>query len=75
MPGTPSSPTLVGRTAELALLEAALQRASEGTPAIVLIGGDAGLGKSRLVAEFSARARASGARVLVGQGVVDRTFP
>jgi ATP/maltotriose-dependent transcriptional regulator MalT len=66
MAGTRSSPTLVGRDTELALLEDALRRASEGTPAIVLIGGDAGLGKSRLIAEFADRARASGDRVLVG---------
>jgi DNA-binding NarL/FixJ family response regulator len=66
MPGTRSSPILVGRAAELSLLEGALRRASEGEPAIVLIGGDAGLGKSRLVAEFGEGARQAGARVLVG---------
>jgi predicted ATPase len=66
MPGTRSSPILVGRAAELSLLEGALRRASDGEPAIVLIGGDAGLGKSRLVAEFGEGARQAGARVLVG---------
>jgi DNA-binding CsgD family transcriptional regulator/tetratricopeptide (TPR) repeat protein len=66
MPGTRSSPTLVGRDTELAMLEGALARASDGLPAIVLIGGDAGLGKTRLVAAFADRARESGARVLVG---------
>jgi DNA-binding CsgD family transcriptional regulator len=35
----------------------------------VLLGGDAGMGKSRLVAEFEQRARADGAEVLVGQCV------
>src|SRR5512134_2614874 len=66
MPGTPSSPNLVGRLAELAVLDEAMQRAVDGAPTIVLIGGDAGLGKSRLVAEFAKGARAGGARVLIG---------
>lgn len=70
MPGTLSSPVLVGRAAELAELDVALRRAEAGVPAILLIGGDAGLGKSRLVEEFAAGARRSGARVLVG-GCVD----
>lgn len=66
MPGTLSSPILVGRASELAALTDALRRTTDGAPAIVLLGGDAGLGKSRLVAEFAERARSSGARVLVG---------
>jgi DNA-binding CsgD family transcriptional regulator/tetratricopeptide (TPR) repeat protein len=70
MPGTLSSPVLVGRAAELAALDVALRRAEAGTPTIILIGGDAGLGKSRLVEEFAIGARGSGARVLVG-GCVD----
>ena len=53
MVGTLSSPHLVGRTRELAALEGALQRASEGEPEVVLVGGDAGLGKTRLVTEFT----------------------
>ena len=52
-----SSPVLVGRAAELAVLDDALARAAEGEPAVVLVGGDAGLGKTRLVSEFSAAAR------------------
>jgi len=70
MPGTLSSPILVGRATELSALDAALRRAEAGTPTIVLIGGDAGLGKTRLVDEFAALARESGARVLIG-GCVD----
>ena len=70
MPGTLSSPILVGRSAELLALDAALRRAEGGTPAIVLIGGDAGLGKTRLIDEFASAARESGARVLIG-GCVD----
>jgi DNA-binding CsgD family transcriptional regulator/tetratricopeptide (TPR) repeat protein len=66
MAATLSSPHLVGRASELALLEDALRRATDGEPAVVLVGGDAGLGKSRLVTEFADMARANGARVLTG---------
>src|SRR5262245_25303654 len=66
MAGTLSSPRLVGRAAELASLESAFHRAQAGEPSFVLVGGDAGLGKTRLVSEFSALARDSGARVLTG---------
>jgi DNA-binding CsgD family transcriptional regulator/tetratricopeptide (TPR) repeat protein len=66
MAGTVSSPVLVGRAAELATLDDALRRTTDGNPAFVFIGGDAGLGKSRLVAEFAAGARENGARVLTG---------
>jgi DNA-binding NarL/FixJ family response regulator len=60
------SPSLVGRADQIAALEAALGRAGSGEPAAVLIGGEAGVGKSRLVDEFAVRARRSGARVLAG---------
>jgi predicted ATPase len=56
----------VGRIAELERLDAALGRAAGGEPAMVLLGGEAGVGKSRLVAEFTRRARASSSRVLGG---------
>jgi DNA-binding CsgD family transcriptional regulator len=61
-----SSPVFVGRTAELDRLCRALDRARDRRPSIVLIGGEAGIGKTRLVTEFSARARDGGARVLIG---------
>jgi DNA-binding CsgD family transcriptional regulator len=61
-----SSPHLVGRVEELARLEAALERARAGSPAVVLVAGEAGVGKSRLITEFAARATSSGARMLTG---------
>jgi len=62
-----SSPVLVGRSAELARLRDALASARAGTPATVLVGGEAGIGKSRLVEEFTAESTAgTEARVLVG---------
>ncbi|MDP9481901.1 MAG: AAA family ATPase, partial [Chloroflexota bacterium] len=59
--------TFVGRAVELERLEASFARASAGTPRIVLVGGEAGIGKTRLVDEFAGRARARGARVLTGE--------
>ncbi|MBW8485758.1 AAA family ATPase [Actinomadura sp. PM05-2] len=56
------SPVLVGRTAEITVLDDALR----DIPGAVLLGGEAGLGKTRLMREFAARARAAGARLLAG---------
>jgi DNA-binding CsgD family transcriptional regulator/tetratricopeptide (TPR) repeat protein len=61
-----SSPLLIGRSAELAALEAALEAASRGQGRLVVVEGDAGIGKSRLVETFTASAATKGARVLVG---------
>jgi DNA-binding NarL/FixJ family response regulator len=61
-----TSPVLVGRTKQLAVLESALGPSRRGGPSVILVGGEAGVGKSRLVSEFAARARAAGARVLAG---------
>ena len=60
------SPVLVGRSEQLAILDAALERARAGGPSTVLIGGEAGIGKTRLMTEFAAGAAASGARLLAG---------
>jgi len=56
----------VGRAAELARLEAALDRAAAGHPTLVVVGGEAGIGKTFLVAELGRRASARGARLLIG---------
>jgi DNA-binding CsgD family transcriptional regulator/tetratricopeptide (TPR) repeat protein len=66
MGGRVASPTLVGRVEELGVLEAAQGRAANGEPAVVLVGGEAGIGKTRLVAELADRHRVAGARVLAG---------
>jgi DNA-binding NarL/FixJ family response regulator len=60
------SPVLIGRGAQLADLEAAYATARRGEPATVLLGGEAGIGKSRLAAEFTGHTRADGGRVLTG---------
>ncbi|HEY2957745.1 MAG TPA: AAA family ATPase [Actinomycetota bacterium] len=61
--GRISSPRFVGRGEQLAWLDRAL---ADAGPRTLLLGGEAGIGKTRLLAEFAGRARAAGARVLVG---------
>lgn len=58
---------LIGRAAELAELTAALERAAGGSAAVVLVSGDAGVGKSHLVAALTRAARGKGCAVLAGQ--------
>ena len=72
-----SSPVFVGRADELGALIAAMTQAREGAPGLVLVGGEAGVGKSRLAAELIARASADGDRVLTGQcvGFDEATIP
>jgi DNA-binding CsgD family transcriptional regulator/tetratricopeptide (TPR) repeat protein len=66
MAGGFTSPAFIGRAEELSRLEAILGRVEQGQPQLVLVAGDAGVGKSRLLAEFAGRAGRRGARVLVG---------
>ena len=60
---------LVARTDEVRTLTDALRAAGDSRPAVWLVAGDAGVGKSRLVRELSERARSAGALVLTGQCV------
>jgi hypothetical protein len=64
-----SSPALIGRDGELSQLDALRSRAASGRGAVVLLEGEAGVGKSRLLAEVVARSRRAGAGVLVGRAV------
>ena len=59
-----TSTRLVGRTGELAELEAALAEAADGRPSLAFVAGESGVGKTRLLAELERRARDGGARVL-----------
>ncbi|MEW1867597.1 AAA family ATPase [Streptomyces caelestis] len=59
------SPVFVGRSTELDTLNTALARAA-AEPQALLIGGEAGVGKTRLVEEFAAAARRRGAIVALG---------
>ncbi len=60
----------VGRQAELARLTTALEGALAGQGSAWLVGGESGVGKSRLLDELRIRALVQGAVVLRGQGVV-----
>src|SRR3954453_2244101 len=64
-----TSTRLVGRTGELAELEAALQEAADGRPSLAFLAGESGVGKSRLLAELERRARDEGATVLGGDAI------
>lgn len=61
------SSRFVGRRTQLAELELAYREALDGNPRLLLISGDSGVGKTRLVTE--ARRSFDGAQVLLGQGV------
>ncbi|MBC2874583.1 MULTISPECIES: helix-turn-helix transcriptional regulator [Streptomyces] len=63
---TSVSPVFVGRTEELGVLADALARAATGEPQSVLVGGEAGVGKTRLIDEFLAAAGAAGAVTALG---------
>ena len=70
--GTSSSRTLlevpfVGRGAELTRLMTLYEKASSGQFQVVMIEGEAGIGKSRLAAAFLDWAKAQGASVLTGR--------
>src|SRR5688572_19451391 len=73
LPGRPATPPLhaepplVGRERELVALRAALDAALGGRGSLVLIGGEAGIGKTALAEALLAEAEAQGALVLVGR--------
>lgn len=60
-----ATPRLAGRDAELADLDQAWQRAREGRREVVIVSGEAGIGKTALLEAFAARAARAG---LVVQG-------
>ena len=64
-----TSNQFVGRSAELSELEQSAVVASAGEPVLVLLGGDSGVGKTRLVAELERRLHARDVVVLRGEAV------
>jgi DNA-binding SARP family transcriptional activator/class 3 adenylate cyclase len=63
---TPPPDRLVGRGDELAVLTTAFEDVVDGFPRIAIVTGEPGIGKSRLLDEFTPRAIAAGAQVLTG---------
>jgi hypothetical protein len=62
-----SDSCFVGRKPQLYRLGAALEKAKTRTGSILMLSGEAGVGKSRLALEFAEYARSSGAKVLEGR--------
>jgi DNA-binding CsgD family transcriptional regulator/tetratricopeptide (TPR) repeat protein len=63
--GTP----FIGRESELARLAGVLERAQDGDPRAILLAGDAGVGKTRTLAEAATHAASTGMTVLTGHCV------
>jgi len=59
---------LIGRAAEYAVLTAALAALLEGASGVVIVDGEAGIGKTRLIGELAGLLRERGAAVLTGAG-------
>jgi hypothetical protein len=69
-------PVLVGRGQELRTLAGCLDELEAGRGGVLLVAGEAGVGKTRLVAELQRMAAARGVRLLVGHSFEnDRTAP
>ena len=65
---TTSAPAMIGRDADLAMLNERLAEVRAGAPFTVIIGGEAGIGKTRLIREFEA-GLPDDVRLLAGQSV------
>ena len=63
----PAAARFVGRRRELGLLQELWRAAAAGRPGLALVGGGAGVGKTRLVAEVAQMARLQGAVVASSQ--------
>ncbi|MGI8810589.1 MAG: ATP-binding protein [Acidimicrobiales bacterium] len=66
MAGRVSSPSFIGRARELDVLLDAAREPGAGGQRLVLVEGEAGVGKSRLIGEFRVRAEATGVIVVDG---------
>ena len=65
-PASPGEKTIVGRTEELAMIDAALAEARAGRGRAVIVHGETGIGKSHLAREVRRRAAEAGS--IVGHG-------
>ena len=74
LPGSARTP-FVARGQEKARLVRAVEHARDGAGALVLLAGEAGVGKTRLVEEAAAEARRLGLRVLTGHCVDQQGAP
>jgi DNA-binding CsgD family transcriptional regulator/tetratricopeptide (TPR) repeat protein len=66
MAGTVAASHFVGRVAELGRLHTAFESVRVGDPVTLCVGGEAGVGKTRLVTRFAEQVQEAGGRVLLG---------
>jgi len=66
---------MIGRGAALEQLRSLWSRATQGRGGLVLIGGEAGIGKTRLLEEFAGYARAGDAFVSIGRTAFSEPAP
>ena len=67
-PSTPFfNPRFVGREREMKVLREVLAQSGDGMGRMVLVSGQAGIGKSQVLEEFQADARVHGMRILAGR--------
>ncbi|MBL0170911.1 MAG: AAA family ATPase [Gemmatimonadaceae bacterium] len=66
-PGAPRATPIVGRERELETLEQLRLQAARGEGVVLLVSGDGGIGKTRLVSELARSAAQSGWHVMVGR--------
>jgi DNA-binding CsgD family transcriptional regulator len=69
MPGRSAAAALLGREPEQRELDDALALALAGIPQVVVVAGDAGMGKTTLVADLARRAEERGCAVAIGHGL------
>jgi tetratricopeptide (TPR) repeat protein len=70
-----SSVQLIGRDADLAALNNAMEKARGGRRQFVFVSGEAGIGKTRLISEFARLAAAENAAVLLGRSDAEALTP
>jgi DNA-binding SARP family transcriptional activator len=71
---SPVTQPLVGRRNELAMLTEEWQRAAQGRGRLLLLGGEAGIGKTALVETLAAAAAEDGAQVLRGAAGIEAPY-
>lgn len=71
----PPRAPMVGRARDLERLELALERSRDVSRQLVLVAGEPGIGKTRLLTEFGGRAHGWGATVLYGRTDEDGVVP
>jgi DNA-binding SARP family transcriptional activator/class 3 adenylate cyclase len=70
-----AAPVFVGRTAELSQLESMLAETLRGARRMALVGGEPGIGKTRLLTELAQRASDEGVIVLYGRADDETVVP